>query len=123
MAITDVQDMSDRHREQKNWGWEEWVVNNKYYCGKLLYFYRDGGCTSLHFHACKHETMYVRKGSFTIELVDTSSGDMTNRHLEEGDSLVIEPLTPHRIRCTTDHSILMEFSTHHENSDSYRVAR
>jgi len=26
---------------EKGWGWEQWIVNNKEYCGKLLFFNQD----------------------------------------------------------------------------------
>lgn len=122
MALT-IDSLDDRHRPQKSWGWEEWIVNNDLYCGKRLHFSSAGGCTSLHFHMNKHETMYVEKGSFSIVVVDQVEVREIAYHLGTGDSLVIEPGTIHRIISAEDDSILVEFSTHHEDSDSYRVKR
>lgn len=116
-----VKSLSDRHCEPKRWGWEEWVVNNDMYCGKRLHFTVFRGATSLHFHAMKHETMYVESGSFEIVVVDTSSGISTSNYLNAGNSLTIAPNTPHRIVAVTVPATLVEFSTHHENSDSYRI--
>lgn len=113
--------LSDRHCEPKRWGWEEWVINNEWYCGKRLHFNVFRGSTSLHFHAMKHETMYVESGSFEIVVVDTSTGSASTIYLNAGDHIVIPPFTPHRIIATTVPAVLVEFSTHHENSDSYRV--
>lgn len=122
-----VEHPSDRPERQKSWGWEEWIVNNDLYCGKRLHFTKVNTPTSLHFHKNKHETMYVERGQFIIAVVDTSTAEYTEHTLNEGDSLVILPLTPHRIKCvdrdcTTD-GILVEFSTHHEETDSYRVMK
>ena len=116
-----IRSLADRYSEPKRWGWEEWVVNNDMYCGKRLHFNVFRGSTSLHFHALKHETMYVESGCFEIVTVDTNTGFAFTNYLNAGDSIVIPPFTPHRIIATTTPAVLVEFSTHHENSDSYRV--
>lgn len=118
-----VEGLKERHTEPKKWGWEEWIVNNDLYCGKRLHFEVLRGCTSLHFHVKKHETMYVESGQFTITVIDTRGGDAVDHHLFKGDSIVIKPNTPHRITATSVLFILVEFSTHHENSDSYRIEK
>jgi len=116
----DVECLADRHCEPKRWGWEEWIANGSY-CGKRLHFTAFRGATSMHFHAVKHETMYVESGSFEVVVIDTSTGRFTTRELSVGDSTVIPPLTPHRIICTSVPAVMVEFSTHHCNDDSYRV--
>ena len=120
-----VESKSDRHCPTKSWGWEEWIVNNELYCGKRLHFTKLWN-TSLHFHKNKHETMYVERGTFLIVVVDTTVGTEHGHNLKAGDSLVIPPLTPHRIiamELDQGEAILVEFSTHHEDDDSYRVLK
>ena len=112
---------SEIHR--KSWGHEEWIVNGDLYCGKRLVFTSAGGRTSLHFHAKKHETMWCRLGGFTITVVDTRDATRSDFRLKPGDTLVIPPFSVHRIVALYDDSELMEFSTHHEDSDSYRVEK
>lgn len=109
------------HIEYKSWGKEEWIVNNDEYCCKKLYFTVDNGSTSLHFHVKKLETMYVEKGKFCIEIVDTKLGKLKKNILYVGDSIDIERNVPHRIINLENPSILLETSTHHENDDSYRI--
>jgi len=116
-----VRKLSHRNKPEKRWGWEEWIVNNDLYCGKRLHFTAIGGSTSLHFHVKKHETMYVESGSFLITVIDTSDASEHVHSLTRGDSIVIPPMTPHRIEAVTPPSVLVEFSTHHEDSDSYRI--
>lgn len=116
-----VEKLWHRKSPSKSWGWEEWIVNNELYCGKRLHFEVLLGRTSLHFHAKKHETMYVESGSFTIYTVDTADAKVTAHELQQGDSIVIPPLTPHRIVAASVPAVLVEFSTHHEDSDSHRV--
>ena len=117
-----VKSLSDRHCENKQWGWEEWIVNNDLYCGKRLHFNVLHGCTSLHFHASKHETMYVESGDFEVFVIDTQTSVPTTHVLTRGDSIVIDRLVPHRIIARSVPSVMVEFSTHHENHDSFRVA-
>lgn len=122
-----IENLSSRHSPHKSWGWEEWIVNNDLYCGKRLHFTRQFGHTSLHFHMKKHETMYVEKGVFHIKTVDQTSIERVYHTLVPGDSLTIEPGTVHQIEAfvldETGEAVLVEFSTHHEDSDSYRVER
>ncbi len=123
----ETQKLNDRHRPAKTWGWEEWIVNNDLYCGKRLHFTRSLGSTSLHFHMRKHETMYVEKGEFVITTVDPETAKRSHHYLIEGDSIVIQPGCVHRIEVAKipegGEAILVEFSTHHEDSDSYRVEK
>lgn len=119
MSILDVNTF--HHHEPKSWGYEKWIVNNDLYCGKILYM-QYGKHTSMHFHMKKHETMLCQKGSFQIWFLDTSSGESEFIILLEGDSVVIEPGQPHEIWGHGEGmNELVEFSTHHENSDSYRI--
>lgn len=121
--MPEIKGLHGRHCPIKSWGWEEWIVNNELYCGKRLHFEVDRGSTSMHFHMRKHETMYVQQGRFMITVVDQGSVKPIEHILNRGDSLVIEPGTIHRITNLKRNSILLEFSTHHEDSDSYRVER
>lgn len=107
------------HIVEKKWGREVVIVNNKDYCGKILEF-KAGSKFSMHFHKNKHETFYVLSGKGVMKYLDTSDASMHEYALEEGLALTIEPLSPHQIFAETDMKII-EFSTHHEDSDSYRV--
>ena len=114
---------ADRAKHEKSWGFEDWVVNNDLYCGKRLVFETNGGHTSLHFHAKKHETMLCVRGMFKVVMVDAATASRSEVELMPGDALEIPQNTPHRIVALADGSELIEFSTHHEDSDSYRVER
>ncbi len=123
----------------KGWGYELWVHNDADYCGKELVLYAGKYC-SIHYHKIKKETFYVTSGLMTVELYDqpfeVENGDLV-RTLEEldgtgrlkvealsmgpGDSLLIEPGTPHRFYGLEKQTRFMEFSTQHFEEDSYRI--
>lgn len=109
----------DREIHEKSWGYEEWIVNNEWYCGKKLVFRYEFSKTSVHFHAEKIETMFCLKGSFLIEMV--KDGIFARKNLTEGESLDIPRFCVHRIVATSENSELIEFSTNHKDSDSYRI--
>lgn len=122
----EIGNLGSREIPKKSWGWEEWIVNNNLYCGKKLHFTHDGGSTSMHYHRDKHETMYVECGVFEITIIDTSTANRRTFKLGHGQSIVIPQNTPHRIRCmNVDYSraeaLILEFSTHHRDGDSYRI--
>ena len=95
----------------KEWGEERWIVNRNY-CGKILVLKKGYRC-SLHHHKIKDETFYVSKGRVLMEW-----GDKT-MIMKPGDALLIEPNTKHRFTGLED-SEIFEFSTRHEDSNSYR---
>jgi quercetin dioxygenase-like cupin family protein len=101
------------HFVKKDWGSEEWIVNTPEYCGKRMTLNKGWQC-SMHYHRIKHETFYVLTGKIKLEL-----GEYI-RILLPGDSIEIPVGMPHRFGGLED-SVFFEFSTHHEDSDSYRT--
>jgi mannose-6-phosphate isomerase-like protein (cupin superfamily) len=103
----------------KGWGEELIIENNELYCGKLLIF--KAGCKfSMHYHMIKDETWYVEKGEFIYKWIDTETADTIEVNLKPGDIVRQRPGQPHQLIAITD-GIIFEVSTHHEDSDSYRV--
>lgn len=96
---------------EKIWGNEQWVVN-KNYCGKILTLKKYHQC-SFHKHKIKTETFLVIEGSVLMEIEDNVFV------IEKGDAVDIEVGQNHRFTGLED-SIMIEFSTHHEDDDSYR---
>lgn len=97
----------------KPWGKEIWMSNNEFYCGKKLYI-NKGKRTSLHFHKNKHESFYIEKGRVLLEI------ENEKRLMKEGDTIRIPRNTHHRINALDD-SVIIEISTHHEDSDYHRI--
>jgi mannose-6-phosphate isomerase-like protein (cupin superfamily) len=99
-------------RYPKVWGEEHWIVNRDY-CGKKLVL-REGWRCSLHYHRNKDEVFYLISGRVLLE-----HGDGW-RILEPGQAQRIAPGTVHRFWGLQDSEII-EFSTHHEDDDSFRL--
>jgi len=97
---------------EKVWGSEEWIVNREY-CGKFLNL-RKGYQCSLHSHRDKDETFYLLEGRVFLEL----EGERIV--MVPGDVELIEPGQQHRFTGLEDSKII-EFSTHHEDEDTYRA--
>jgi len=103
----------------KGWGEEIIIENNEMYCGKILVF--NERCKfSMHYHMNKDETWYVEEGEFIYRWIDTETAQIYEDQLSEGDVVRQRPGQPHQIKALTDGRIF-EVSTHHEDSDSYRV--
>lgn len=102
--------MIEKH--EKVWGSEEWIVNNDKYCGKILNL-NEGYRCSVHHHKKKHETFYILSGKVLME----NNGEA--RIMTSGDVQVIELFQKHRFS-GMELSKIIEFSTHHEENDSYR---
>ncbi|MBS3132454.1 cupin domain-containing protein [Candidatus Woesearchaeota archaeon] len=103
--------MTKRKEVDKVWGKEVWIVNRDY-CGKILVLNKGYRC-SMHHHKLKDETFYILKGKVLLEI------GMKKHVMNPGDSMLIKPGQKHRFTGLED-SEIVEFSTHHEDSDSYR---
>jgi len=99
---------------KKVWGHEEWIANRDY-CGKIMFLKKGFQC-SFHYHKKKDETFYINKGKVLMEVNDKK------RIMKKGDSQLIEPMVKHRFS-GIENSEIIEFSTHHEDSDSYRLEK
>lgn len=106
-------------RVPKGWGEEIIIENNELYCGKLLIFKK--GCKfSMHYHLVKDETWYVNEGEFIYRWIETENAEVHEERLKKGDTVRQRPGQPHQLEALTEGTIF-EVSTHHEDSDSYRV--
>jgi len=105
----------------KGWGEEIIIENNENYCGKILIF-KQGCKFSMHYHMNKDETWWVEYGEFIYRWIDTETAEMNEVKLEEGDVVRQRPGQPHQLEAISNGRIF-EVSTHHEDSDSYRVMK
>ena len=105
----------------KGWGEELIIENNEMYCGKILIF-KQGCKFSMHYHMNKDETWWVEYGEFIYRWIDTEMAEMNEVKLEEGDIVRQRPGQPHQLEAISNGRIF-EVSTHHEDSDSYRVMK
>lgn len=105
-------EQSPTYKVTKVWGEEHWIVNRAY-CGKKMLL-RKGFRCSLHLHKEKDEVFYVASGRILLELGDGE------RVMGPGDHHHIPQGVEHRFWGLEDAEIF-EFSSHHEDDDSYRV--
>lgn len=99
----------------KVWGRELWIVNTDKYCGKILEINKGYRC-SLHYHKNKDETFYILEGKVLMEV------DETKEIMGKGRVQHIAPGVKHRFTGLED-SRIIEFSTYHEEEDSYRETK
>ena len=69
----------------------------------------------------KLETMLVISGKLVIEFIDTATGERYKELLHTFDSITIPRGQPHRLIALDEPVRIVEFSTQHFDSDSYRI--
>lgn len=108
----------------KQWGHEIWFANDErhQYCGKLLYI-KENSNFSMHFHKEKTETFYVLTGKVLLRVVDFATGHIESKVLEMGDVFNIKQELPHELTSLEGPATIIEVSTFHKDSDSYRLWR
>lgn len=121
MAQVKKYSKDDVFRVSRGWGAEFWFCNSSDYCGKLLHITK-GKRGSLHFHVKKLETMLLISGSVTLRFIDPHDGKEYSHDLKPFDSLTIQRGQVHQIIGNEDSQII-EFSTEHDEADSFRVQK
>ncbi len=105
----------------KGWGNEQLITNGEY-CGKILNF-NSKSLLSSHFHKLKDEHFSVLSGRFIIRGIDPDTAEKYEFEIKENDIIHIPPCYIHQLECISENGgKILEFSTHHEDSDSYRVS-
>lgn len=105
----------------KDWGSEEWIVNNDLYCGKILRI-KSGHYSSWHYHKVKTETFQVISGFLKVLYsMDDDIVEARSTVLSEGECMDIPIGMRHRLIAYGKDVTFLEISTHHEDSDSYRL--
>jgi len=108
---------------KKGWGWEDWIVNNTKFCGKILHFNKDKQC-SWHYHERKAETFHVLEGRFEVTIGWSKNiEDAKVLVLNPGESIDIPVGLNHRMKGLENVNKLLEVSTQHFETDSYRIER
>lgn len=99
----------------KLWGKEFWLTNQEY-CAKILSLDPGYQC-SLHFHRQKKETFLCLEGVVQLEV--RSPEDLV--YLHPGTKYTIEQGRAHRFQAFGGPALILEISTHHEDSDTVRI--
>ena len=110
----------DRIIVPKGWGWEDWIYNGEKYCGKRLFFHQYKEC-SWHYHVIKDEVLYLQSGKIVLHYSNMDELCVSAKiTLYPNDAFHILPEIRHKMYAEEE-SVIIEFSTHHEDSDSYRI--
>jgi len=102
-------------RHDKGWGYEDWIVNKKEYCGKILIM-MGGKKNSLHYHKKKDETFYIRSGYINLIM------NGIEIRMQREDTIHIPAGVEHRMEALVDSEII-EISTFHSEDDVVRIEK
>ena len=106
--------------KKHGWGFEIRCVNNELYCSKFLVLTNPHVTSSLHYHKNKDETFCVMSGEVNIEI--RNGNDIPkSRIYTAGMQVRIKPGVRHRVYAHSSQAVILETSTHHEDSDTYRI--
>jgi mannose-6-phosphate isomerase-like protein (cupin superfamily) len=101
----------------KYWGDIRTIINQN--CTGKRMFFRKGQHSSLHFHCAKTETYFIHSGRLFVRL-RAGRGEDRFFELEAGQTLLIPPGLMHQDGARQD-TVIIEVSTHDEDSDSFIV--
>jgi mannose-6-phosphate isomerase-like protein (cupin superfamily) len=99
-----------------------WIANSALYCGKILQFHKGKRC-SLHYHKVKTESFYLESGRLLIRVMRSPESEAIEQfEMSQGTCMDIPPGLVHQMEALED-AELIEFSTQHFESDSYRLVK
>lgn len=106
----------------RSWGYELVWASNQYYCGKILVFEKVGVSTSLSIHKDKKKSWFVNAGKFKITFTDVKKGKDVSVILEEGKTVDIGEMSPHKIESLQPNSMIFEVGTPDDVNDNFRLS-
>jgi len=102
--------------DNHDWGFELRLINNDLYTGKFLVYTNNTHAGSCHYHAKKTETFKIISGEVLVYKEPN-----VQRIFKHGEEILIPREYRHQMRAVTPRAVIMEVSTHHDDSDTYRV--
>lgn len=107
---------------EKGWGFEIVWTNNEKYSGKLLVFEKPGSKTSMVFHKDRQKSWFINSGKFKVTFLDISTGLPKEAILEEGQTVDLSELSPHRLEALVANSIIFEVGSPDYVEDRFRLS-
>jgi mannose-6-phosphate isomerase-like protein (cupin superfamily) len=105
----------------RSWGYELVWSSNQYYCGKILVFEKVGVSTTLSIHKDKKKSWFVNSGRFKITFTDVQKGKEITAILDEGKTVDIGEMSPHRVEALQPNSMIFEVGTPDDLADQFRL--
>jgi len=105
-----------------HWGFELNWASNTSYTGKLLVFKSAGDSTELMIHRERRKSWFVNAGKFRVHFVDVKTGHHRDVVIEEGKTVDIGEMTPHKLEALTDDAVVFEVGTPHYGEDDFRLS-
>ena len=77
----------------------------------------------MHYHMVKAETLYVLTGKVKVRIINGQTAAVEEGELVAGEAFEIQPGLPYQLEAIDGYAQVIETSTFHMDSDSYRVWR
>jgi mannose-6-phosphate isomerase-like protein (cupin superfamily) len=107
--------------DDHEWGYQIRFINEPEYCGKFLVL-ENNISGSYHNHKIKKETFIVLCGEVVVSRPHYfPERGLSSIFSKVGGIFTISPGTPHEMKGVTLPCVILEISTHDEDSDTYRI--
>jgi D-lyxose ketol-isomerase len=108
--------MDDNH----DWGYQLRLVNWEKYCGKFLVL-TNNKVGSIHYHKEKTETFITLSGKVVLDIKRGPTADVERTILGVGEQATLFPSHLHQMWAKEAPAVVLEVSTHDDDSDTYRL--
>lgn len=106
----------------KNWGYEIVWASNEFYCGKIMVFEKVGSSTQNIIHKHKRKSWFVNAGKFKFIFTDVRKGEVIETILEEGKTVDIAEMSPHRVEALQPNSMIFEVGMPEDLEDQFKLS-
>lgn len=105
----------------KPWGYELIWASNQDFAAKIMVFAKENNSTDLIFHKTKNVAIFINAGKFKVKLLNTKNASFTERIVEEGGAITINPMQPYQFQSLQDNSSITLVSSADNLDDVYTI--
>ena len=106
---------------ETDYGYDLVWADTEYYNCRIMIFNEPSSQTAIHFHSNIVKSWFVNSGNFRIRWIDTDSGNLYEKELEEGSVFHVPALMPAGIESLTAGGSISQVSNGDPTKDRYQI--
>ena len=106
----------------RTWGYEVIWSSTEHYCGKMLIFENVGATCPMMIHKSRRKSWFVNAGKFKMTYMNVSTGETNEAIIEEGKTIDISEMSPHKLEALAPNSIIFEVGMPDDLEDQFRLS-
>jgi len=107
---------------KKSFGYEAVWAKAENYIGKIVMFDATNATIPIHYHAKTEKSWFFNSGSFTLKWIDTKTGVLYEKEINEGSVFHVPKLMPVGLKSLTDSGSITQVQNIDDPEDYYQIS-